>query len=173
MAQEKIIELLDELRKDPKAQEALEKIKESKGAEEVTAILAALAKERGFEISEKDFAEAIKGAMEQRKAQTEEAAAQIERLSDDDVAQASGGKKDHAECKDTFKDAENCWFNDGCDHVNQIYSNYICRNNSNGHQCGFFGQSCDVVFWCDKISIGPDDVNKCVSYYESCVADVF
>ena len=167
MAQEKIIELLEELRIDPKAQEALEKIKESKYAEEVTAILAALAKERGFEISEQDFAEAIRAAVEQRKAQTEEAAARVERLTDDDVAKAAGGKKDHSQCLDSFRNAENCWYTDGCDHNYQDYDNYICRNNYNGNTCGFFGQSCDAVFWCDKATLGPDDVDKCMVSWAS------
>ena len=31
-------------------------------------------------------------------------------------------------CKDTFKDKENCWFNDGCDYTINSYNTYKCKH---------------------------------------------
>jgi len=167
MATEKIMALLEELKKGPQAKEALEKIKAAKSRAEALATLVALAKEQGFEISEQEFAEAIRAAAEQRKAETEEAVAQVERLSDDDVAQAVGGKsrsesggKGHAECQDSFLDRENCWHTDGCDHNYQDYNNYICKNTSNGHSCESVSASCDQMFFCDLMVVTADVVEQ-------------
>ncbi|MBR5110626.1 MAG: hypothetical protein IK099_10560 [Clostridia bacterium] len=167
MATEKIMELLEELKKGPQAKEALEKIKAAKSGAEALATLVALAKEQGFEINEQEFAEAIRAAAEQRKAQTEEAVAQVERLSDNDVAQAAGGKsrselgrKGHAECKDSFLDRENCSHTDGCDRNYQDYNNYICKNNYNGNSCGFLGASCDQMFFCDLMIVTAEVIEE-------------
>ena len=31
--------------------------------------------------------------------------------------------------KEIYKDKENCWFDDGCDYVNNWYPYYICKRN--------------------------------------------
>ena len=41
--------------------------------------------------------------------------------------EAVTGGKDHKECSDTFKDKENCWWEDGCDSYILDYGNYKCK----------------------------------------------
>ncbi len=36
----------------------------------------------------------------------------------------------YEECLDTFKNKENCWYNDGCDHIFNAYDDYICKRSS-------------------------------------------
>jgi len=33
----------------------------------------------------------------------------------------------HPNCKDTFKNGENCWHNDGCDNIYHMYHLYLCH----------------------------------------------
>ena len=47
-------------------------------------------------------------------------------LDDDELAQLTGGGE-HANCKDTFIQSENCWWDDGCDFTANKYSNYKCN----------------------------------------------
>ena len=46
-------------------------------------------------------------------------------LDDDELAQLTGGAG-NAACRDSFKQRENCWINDGCDISYNYYSNYKC-----------------------------------------------
>ena len=59
-----------------------------------------------------------------RKAQA--AKDEIENLSEQELAEVAGGKG-HSDCRDTFKDRENCWVNDGCDHIYEDYRGYLCH----------------------------------------------
>lgn len=54
----------------------------------------------------------------------------IQALDLDDLEAVAGGKSDHEECLDTFKNKENCWYNDGCDHIFNAYDDYICKRSS-------------------------------------------
>ena len=47
-------------------------------------------------------------------------------LDDDELAQLTGGGE-HANCKDTFIQSENCWWNDGCDFTANKYLDYKCN----------------------------------------------
>ena len=47
-------------------------------------------------------------------------------LDDDELAQLTGGAE-HANCKDTFIQSENCWWNDGCDFTANKYLDYKCN----------------------------------------------
>ena len=60
-------------------------------------------------------------------AATEANVAKLEKLPDGELTQIAGGKGD-PDCKDTYKNRENCWSNDGCDVVYHDYDNYICKN---------------------------------------------
>lgn len=52
-------------------------------------------------------------------------------LDDDEVVHFSGGA-DHADCLDTFKDKENCWWIDACDYMAYMYDDYLCSWSSKG-----------------------------------------
>ena len=46
-------------------------------------------------------------------------------IDDEELAQLTGGAG-NAACRDSFKQRENCWINDGCDISYNYYSNYKC-----------------------------------------------
>ena len=167
MDKEKLLKKLDRFNKDPKIREALQGASIPGKVEEAVPFFAELAKKNGYDLKEEDFITAIREVAKQRKAHTEEAAAEIERLSDDEVTQAAGGKKDHSICNDTFQDRENCWFNDGCDKNIEFYTNYQCRNNFNGNQCGSNGSSCDSLYICEVSAFGPDSFDSCPGGYQA------
>ena len=54
-------------------------------------------------------------------------------LENDSVA---GGVVMPHDCKDTFKDEENCWFNDGCDKTINKYPDYRCKRQYQGKENG-------------------------------------
>ena len=136
MAVEKIKELLKKIKTDTKAQEALQGLIKPADQDGVIHYYAEAAKKLGFDVTEQDIRDAVTDAMKEIAGRTEAAAGQIEALTDEVLEKAAGGKKDHSECMDTFKDKENCWSNDGCDHYVHGYGNYECQHNDRGHSCG-------------------------------------
>ena len=82
----------------------------------------------GFSISESEIADGIKGMIEEQKASTAEAEESVKELDLDVLENVAGGKAEHAECMDTYKDKENCWYEDGCDMVFYGYKDYICKS---------------------------------------------
>ena len=134
MKNEKMIEELARIQKDPRVKEALGSLKSLNNNDILVSRLVEIAAEYGYELKEADILQALQAAEARRKADTEAAAAQVERLTDDEVAKAAGGGQ-KANCKDTYMDRENCWITDGCDQVSEIYPDYKCHNNSAGEQC--------------------------------------
>ena len=152
MAIEKIKELLEAIKSDPKAQEALREYVKNDGEDGVIRYLMEAAKKAGFTVTEEEIRETIDTEVKARAKKTEEAAADIQALPDDALEKAAGGKKDHSSCMDTYQDRENCWITDGCDKNYQDYDDYVCRNNYKDNVCGTMGASCDVLLYCDTLS---------------------
>lgn len=147
-------ELLEQLKNDPGARETLENIPTMKTAEEMVAAFSDLTKKLGYNVNGEELIETFRAAEEQRRKQTEEAAAQIERLSDDEVAQAAGGAKPKENCKDTYLDRENCTLTDGCDKSFNDYGDYLCDSNDAGAHCGadqwvLAADHCSSLFVCN------------------------
>ena len=88
MAIEKVKELLQAIRNAPKAKELLKGASEPRSEEDMIRLCAELAPKLGFDVSETDIREAVAALAKERQAKT---AADVEKLSDDEVAQASGG----------------------------------------------------------------------------------
>ncbi len=118
---------LDELVSNPKAAELLKGKGEPKSEEEKIKAILEVGKELGYALTADELTAALKEKGEALKARTDAQASEVEKLDDDDLAQASGGKKEHSNCKDTFRDRENCWLKDGCDIVNIRYDDYVCH----------------------------------------------
>ena len=52
-------------------------------------------------------------------------------LDDEELDQLTGGAGgQNPMCKVTFRHAEDCWWNDGCDRFFQKYTNYLCSKNN-------------------------------------------
>ena len=145
MSTSKAKDFFEKLNTDPKAQELFKNKEKPNTPDEMTKAYADAAKELGFELTAEDIAEFIKEEEQEIKRGTDSAAKAIEKLPDDKLENVAGGYncvetwelkpcavnlKDHRECKDTYYDRENCWFNDGCDHVINSYDHYICDKSS-------------------------------------------
>ena len=145
MTKEKLIEELARLQKDPRVREALKDGKGPENTDLAISRLAEIAAKFGYELREADILEAIQAMEAQVKAGTEAVAAQVERLTDDEVSAAAGGRK--ANCQDTYLDQENCWYTDGCDKNYVMYPDYQCHNNNAGAQCDeIYAVRCNEFF---------------------------
>ena len=91
MATEKVMELLNAIRTDPRAQELLKDRPQPKNEEEMIRLYAELASRLGFEVTEAEIQSAFREAQRARKERTDAASAEIQKLSDEDVATAAGG----------------------------------------------------------------------------------
>ena len=135
MEKKTIQTILDEIRKNPKAAEFL-KEKEAAGTpEEAGALWASAAAELGHSITAEEIGEYIKTSEDELKQKAQAAGDEIQSLSEDELKEVAGGK-DHSSCKDTYKDRENCWIHDGCDVINNHYSDYKCHYNTKDVKCG-------------------------------------
>ena len=134
MAIEKVKEILEKLASDPKAQELFKSLEQPKSEEEKASKMIEAAKQLGYDLSVEDLAEYLKNAVAARKEKTDAKAEAIQKLDDSELEKAAGGKG-HDACKDTYKDKENCWWNDACDLNHQMYTDYICNNNHNTKVC--------------------------------------
>ena len=148
MPAEDIKKILDALTADPKTQELLKARPEPASAEEAIRAYAEIAAELGFDVTESDLQSYLEKTEKMCKARTEATASRIELLDDDVLDQVAGGK-DHDSCKDTYKDKENCWFNDGCDHIYHSYSDYICHIGYWGKACHEPSSPCNYDMNCD------------------------
>lgn len=124
---EQLTKFFEAIKTDPWAKELLAKSKPD-SEDEIIVIYANLAKAMGYALSEKDFREGIKIIIEKQKANTIKAEESVRVLAMDDLANVAGGKQ-HDGCMDTYKDKENCWYEDGCDIAFYGYPDYICKRN--------------------------------------------
>jgi len=139
MNHEKVIEFLKALKEHESAEEMIRKYPEPETAEDRIRIYAQIAGEMGHDVSEEDLKEYVAAKEKHLREKAEAASEEIQELPADDLSSVAGGKG-HSNCKDTYKDKENCWVNDACDIVNHHYKGYQCHyNNECAHQnftCG-------------------------------------
>jgi len=127
MATDKIMEILVAIAADPKAQELLESTPKPEDQEAEIRVYADIAAKLGYDITEEELKAYLEKAAGLMAGRTEESAAAIKELPDDVLDKVAGGKKDNDKCKDTYRDYENCWVNDGCDNVYHDYPHYLCH----------------------------------------------
>ena len=128
------------LKDNPTAQEMVRNTPEPENMEGRCRLYAKIAEQLGFDLTEQDLAEYVEEMQRRRSERTEAEAEKIEQLPEDELDEVAGGG-DHPECKDTYKDKENCWSNDGCDLVYHKYDGYQCHlnlycKNYNSSPCG-------------------------------------
>lgn len=84
----------------------------------------------GYAITKEDLAKEVARRSEAADAARKTAEKEIKALSDNELDSVAGGK-DHSNCHDTFKNFENCWWEDGCDVAYNQYPTYICHITTN------------------------------------------
>ena len=157
----KLIDILEQIKKEPETKKAFEKNGNAGNVEEAISFLIDRAGKLGYQLTREELEKEIKAEAEQRKDRTEEAVSAVERLSDDEVARASGGTGEHySDCLESFLDWENCWEADGCDKNFQHYDNYLCENNNLGKQCGTnHSLKCNTLFVLEPRYFGCSSVS--------------
>ena len=134
MNREEIAGILEEVRTNGKAAEKLQRMDAAAAPEEVSKAWADAAAALGHSVTPEEIREYILEAEAEMKRKAQETGEEIQALSDEELGEVAGGK-DHGDCKDTYKDRENCWFNDGCDIVNHHYKNYKCHYSNKDVHC--------------------------------------
>lgn len=123
---EKVEKFLEDL-KSQKGLELLQKRDRPSDAEAACRTYAEIAKEMGHDVSEDDLVAYAKAMDGMRRGKTGAAVEQVEALSDQELGEVAGGG-DNPECKDTYKQRENCWHDDGCDVAYNHYKYYACHH---------------------------------------------
>lgn len=122
---------LEELDANEKAQELLKAAAPEDPGEDAS-ILARVARETGYEISDDEMREFLDELQKRHAATSDAVAEQIRVLNDAELDAVAGGGS-HGDCKDTYKDNENCWWEDNCKKVVNFYydvNDPYCDSNS-------------------------------------------
>ena len=120
MSLETAKKFMEDLNGNEKALEIL-KSANPDNEEEESRILGKAARETGYDVSDEDLENLLKNMKRRRVESSEKAAEETQRLSPEEIDSFAGGG-DHAICSDTFKDDENCVFDDNCKHYTNMYS---------------------------------------------------
>ena len=167
MASEKTLEILKEMKADPKARELVEGMETPTSLDEMVAAYAQVAEKLGYNITADDIREVVKMEEARRRAKTEKVVSDMEALDDDDLEGVAGGfycivykgkdrdytsgtlkpqkEKVYNKCRDNYVDTE-CWNSDACSAVVHFY--YDCSGE-------YFenGAEYDCIlsqFWCER-----------------------
>ena len=149
MSKEEIKKVFEELKTDPRAKELIGSQGTSSDRCALIQIYAEAAQKLGFEVTPEELSSYIKEQEKVRGEKTRESASEIMNLDDEVLDQVAGGKKEKDECKDTYRDRENCWVTDACDIVLEWYDGYECHalgscqetEKSSYDKCGEFHRS--------------------------------
>ena len=146
MEKNEIAKVLDEIRSNPDVMKELREQKTAETPEEIAAVWAKAAAGLGHSVSAEEISAYILEAEGEMKRKAQAAKDGIENLSEQELAEVAGGKG-HSDCRDTFKDRENCWYSDGCDHIYQDYKHYVCKRSDYDPKCGKT-HACDYTATC-------------------------
>ena len=126
-------EFLDAISENQELREYLEKSQIPEGMKKEDCLLAA-AEKFGYAVTKEELEEALRCKKEELKAAVADAEEAVREIPMDELDTVAGGgildksdKRDHEDCKFTFKDKENCWYSDGCDLALIEYHDYICN----------------------------------------------
>ena len=115
---DKIRELLEAVKKDPKAQELVKGLGTPKNDTEAISGYLSVAESLNFSITEEEIVEGLRAVIQEQKASSESAAAKVS-LADSDLESVAGGAEEG--CADTYKTGEWCWFTDSCSLIINCY----------------------------------------------------
>ena len=91
MVNEKTLEILKEMKADPKAKELFEGMEKPKSLDEMVSAYAQIAEKLGYNITAEDIREVAKQEDTKRKAKTDKVVSDMEALEDDDLEGVAGG----------------------------------------------------------------------------------
>ena len=117
MTNEKTLEILKEMKADPKANELFEGMEKPGTPDEMISAYAQIAEKLGYGITEEDIREAVKQEEASRKAKTDKVVSDMEELEDDDVENVAGGMYPDilSKCGEVMQEIfDICWKNDVC-----------------------------------------------------------
>ena len=125
MANEKTLEILKEMKADPKAKELFEGMEKPASLDEMISAYAKIAEKLGYAITAGDIKEAIEQEEARRKVKSDKVISDMEALEDDDLEGVAGGysdedDSDEDDCEFDFNDTY-CFSFDKCDIFNIIY----------------------------------------------------
>ena len=144
MTKDQFKSFLDEIRTDPQFIKQLSDHEWTK--DELADIACQFGKEHGHSLTADEFHTLMTELDHDRVNKTDQTAAAISDLSEEELGDVAGGK-DHIRCEYSFKDRENCWSQDGCDHNHNHYDDYWCHHNDQGKHCGTNdAMKCDSMF---------------------------
>ena len=126
MANEKTLEILKEMKADPKAKELFEGMEKPKSPDEAIAAYAQVAEKLGYGITAEDIREAVKQEETIRKAKTDKVVADMEELKDDDLEGVAGGYYHEDGCVETYSIFSSC---DEVDYCFFSITYYECYDN--------------------------------------------
>ena len=135
MNRESIAELLEKLRTDPETVRQIRARVFPAARNELAQAYADAARAAGAEVTKEEILSFISETESQVGARSDAATASVRELPEEELSRVAGGG-DHPECYDTFKDKENCWIKDGCDHIYQDYKKYVCKGEFHNKHCG-------------------------------------
>ena len=117
MANEKTLEILKEMKADPKAKELFEGMEKPTSPDEAISAYAQIAEKLGYGITTEDIRGAIEQEEDERKARTDKVVADMQELKDDDVENVAGGIQPDIilKCGKAMQAVfDICWKNDVC-----------------------------------------------------------
>ena len=127
MANEKTLEILKEMKADPKAKELFEGMETPKSPDEEISAYAQIAEKLGYAITAEDIKEAIEQEEARHKAKTDKVVSDMEALEDDDLEGVAGGfytfvngEKVYDKCLYSFRGDVKCGSRDACT-IEDIY----------------------------------------------------
>ena len=126
MANEKTLEILKEMKADPKAKELFKGMEKPKSPDEAIAAYAQVAEKLGYGITAEDIREAVKQEETIRKAKTDKVVADMEELKDDDLEGVAGGYYHEDGCVETYSIFSSC---DKVDYCFFSITYYECYDN--------------------------------------------
>ena len=126
MANEKTLEILKEIKADPKAKELFKGMEKPKSPDEAIAAYAQVAEKLGYGITAEDIREAVKQEETIRKAKTDKVVADMEELKDDDLEGVAGGYYLEDGCVETYSIFSSC---DKVDYCFFSITYYECYDN--------------------------------------------
>ena len=148
MAEKSIKAFINAIATDPKAKELLKGTAQPEDLDAEIRIYADIARQLGYDVTEEElkaYLEKFTGPLKER---TEEAVAGIQELPDETLEHVAGGTKEHDNCKDTYRNYENCWVNDGCDSIYHKYSDYVCHKLAWDNPCHETAEPCSHGAYC-------------------------
>ena len=145
MEKNKAEQFLTDLSKNAEIRKYMENYTIPEGTEKAEA-LADVAARFGYEITKEDLMKAIEKQASELDDSRQAAEKEVVELSTDDLDTVAGGallskggEPEHIDCKETFKDKENCWYNDGCDYAFNMYDDYHCNVGQKTAYWGSYG----------------------------------